>query len=114
MAPPGVRVLSAGLTRTTVNAEVVRALAEINLDASRQRSKTIEDLAGEKIDEVFVLCEEALLPSARRFPEAAIRLWSMPDPVAQPDPSLVPPAVRRARDELAERLREFWGDGRCR
>ena len=47
-----------------MNAEVLRALSEIGLDASAQASKSLDDLNGEEVDEVFVLAEEAGRPAA--------------------------------------------------
>ena len=115
MAPAGVRILSAGLTATVVNTEVLRALAEVGIDASAQRSKAIQELACEPVDDVIVLCEEACPPVSRLFPRAAVHLWLFPDPIAMKDEHAVGTAVRRVRDDLAERLKEFLsGRVRCR
>jgi len=100
MAPEDVRVLSAGLIRTVVNTEVLQALEEIGLDASAQRSKTLQEIAQEKIDDVVVLAEEALKPAQIAFPNAKIVLRHVSDPVATRDPRRLPAEVRRTRDEI--------------
>ena len=115
MSPAGVRILSAGLTASVVNTEVLRALAEVGIDASAQRSKAIQELACEPVDDVIVLCEEVCPPVSRLFPRAAVHLWPFPDPIAMKDEHAVGTAVRRVRDDLAERLKEFLsGRVRCR
>ena len=110
LAPSHVEILSAGLTRSVVNAEVIRALAEIGLDAASQTSKSLDELVCDDVDDVFVLCEEAQEPAARRFPHALHHFWPMLDPVASPDPRVIPTEVRRTRDELRERLKA-WFEG---
>jgi len=107
-----VRVLSAGLTRTMVNAEVLSALSEIGLDASRQSSKTLEDVRSDVVDEVIVLAEDAWTAAARQFPNAVHHFWPMDDPIGIPDPGLIPAAVRSTRDELQARLQTWFQGGK--
>lgn len=114
LAPRGTRILSGGLVPSTVNEEVLAALREIGIDASKQRSKTIAELSAEPVDEVFLLCPEARGPVARLFPRALRHPWSMEDPVAQKDARRVPGAVRSARDELARRLKSWFEENPCR
>ena len=110
MAPSPMRILSAGLTRSVVNSEVIRALAEIGLDAGRQTSKSLDELSCDKVDDVFVLAEEAWVPAARRFPNAVHHFWPMSDPIASSDPEVIPTEVRRIRNDLGTRLRA-WFEG---
>jgi arsenate reductase len=114
LAPPDTRILSGGLVPSTVNGEVLAALREIGIDASAQRSKAIAELSAEPVDEVFLLCPEAGAPAARLFPDAVHHDWPMEDPIALQDPAGVPGAVRRARDELAGRLKSWFEEIRCR
>lgn len=100
MAPEGMRVLSAGITKTMVNAEVLKALEEIGLDASAQHSKTLEEVAREEVDDVVVLAKEALDPARLAFPEARHLLCHLPDPVATEDPQRLPVEVRLTRDRI--------------
>lgn len=110
LAPAGMRILSAGLERTIVNAEVSCALREVGVDPSAQYSKSMAEVAGEPVDEVIVLSERALQEARRCFPRALLRTWFMDDPVAAPDPAGHPAAVRSIRDALKRRLRA-WLDG---
>ncbi len=101
MIPEGVRVLSAGLTKTVVNTEVLQALKEVGLDASAQRSKTLEEVAQEgDIDDVVVLAKEAMDPARLAFPDAHHILCHLPDPIATKDPERLPVEVRLARDRI--------------
>ena len=100
MVPEGVRVLSAGLTKTVVNTEILKALEEIGLDASAQRSKTLEEVSREEVDDVVVLAREALDPARLAFPDARHLLCHLPDPIATKDPQRLPVEVRLARDRI--------------
>ncbi|MEK7838666.1 MAG: arsenate reductase ArsC [candidate division NC10 bacterium] len=100
MVPEGVRVLSAGLTKTVVNTEILKALEEIGLDASAQRSKTLEEVSREEVDDVVVLAKEALDPARLAFPDARHLLCHIPDPIATQDPQRLPVEVRLARDRI--------------
>ena len=100
MVPEGVRVLSAGLTKTVVNTEILKALEEIGLDASAQRSKTLEEVSREEVDDVVVLAREALDPARLAFPDARHILCHLPDPIATKDPQRLPVEVRLARDRI--------------
>jgi arsenate reductase len=102
--PPDFRFMSAGVERTVVNAEVVASLREIGIDASGHRSKSLEDVAAERFDDVIVLAEDAAEPAAGRFPHARLHRWFMSDPIQAKPPERVPAAVRAARDALAERV----------
>jgi arsenate reductase len=110
LAPSHVRILSAGLTRSVVNTEVIRALAEIGLGADGQTSKSLDELSCDGVDDVFVLAEEAWVPAARRFPNALHHYWPMSDPIGSSDPAVIPGEVRRTRDELRTRLKA-WFEG---
>lgn len=100
-----VRVQSAGSAPTRVHPEALAVLAEVGIDASRQRSKPIAaiDLAG--VDVVIALCAEEACPV---IPGGARRVsWAMPDPDA-PAGSMSDAALRerfrQARDAIAARI----------
>lgn len=115
MAPAGLRVLSAGVTKSVVNEEVVRALKEIGLEAGGHTSKSLAEVAAEPVDEVISLAAEAGAPARATFPGATHHAWPMPDPIATSDPAAVPAAVRRTRDDLAGRLKAYLSaSGSCR
>ena len=50
---------SAGIEATQVNPYVVKAMAEIGIDISNQRSKSIEEFHGETFDYVVTVCDHA-------------------------------------------------------
>jgi arsenate reductase len=80
MAPPGVRVCSAGSQPSRVNPHALRVLSEIGLDASDQASKGVSDVPLDLIDTVITLCAEEVCPT---LPRPVIRqAWGLPDPAA--------------------------------
>lgn len=73
-----VRVQSAGSEPSRVNPYAIRALAEVGIDASAQRSKSVSTIDPRSVDLVITLCAEESCPV---FLGPAPRLdWSMPDP----------------------------------
>jgi arsenate reductase len=54
-----VEAWSAGLERHGLNPNAVRVMAEIGIDISGHRSKTVADLAGLKFDYVVTVCDHA-------------------------------------------------------
>ncbi len=107
-AASSLRILSAGLKRTVVNEEVVKALAEIGIDASRQFSKSLQDISAEPVDHIVVLAEAALDATRQVFPQARIHYLPMSDPVRSSDhPERIRDAVRRSRDILGASVRHW-------
>ena len=53
-------VFSAGATPTRVNPFAVQVMAEIGIDISIQRSKSIEEFRGKDIDLVVSVCESSI------------------------------------------------------
>jgi arsenate reductase len=102
LAPAHVRVMSAGSQPTRVRPEAVAVLAEIGIDASGQRSKSVAEIDPATVDTVITLCGEEECPV---FLGAAERLhWGLPDPAgAGLD------AFRAVRDELRRRLTVVFG-----
>jgi arsenate reductase len=74
---------------------------ELGLDISSQRSKSVDDLAGERFDVVVTTCDEAK-EACPFFPGARETLhWDLPDPAAVPgDETTRLEAFREVRDEL--------------
>lgn len=102
-------VYSAGTHPSSVRTEAIEALREIGIDISGNRSKSVDEFAGAKIDFVLTVCDDAH-ENCPYFP-AMTRLFHR----AFPDPAKVSgeyevrlEAFRRIRDEIAEYLkREF-------
>lgn len=99
------RIQSAGSHPSRVNPYAIQVMAEIGLDLSLQRSKSVDDIDPSTVDLVVTLCAEEVCPV---FLGKAERLhWPLPDP-ASSDPTLSPAEMlarfRTTRDELRLRL----------
>jgi len=81
---------SAGIETGALNPLVVKAMAEVGVDISRQYAKTAQSVidAGRKFDTVITVCDETAAERCPLFPgrgtnPAAERLhWGFPDPSA--------------------------------
>lgn len=98
---------SAGTIQTELRPEAVEVMREIGIDISAQRSKAIDQLAGQSFDRLVTVCDEArescpTLPGVREQQH-----WQIADPsaVANEEQRRIG-AFRRARDELAARVRD--------
>ena len=103
LAPASVVVSSAGSQPSRLNPLAVQALAEIGLDISGHRSKSVNDLPPEGVDTVITLCAEEVCPV---WLGRATRLhWGLPDPAhaGATEPERLQ-AFREVRDELVRRL----------
>ena len=93
---------SAGVTPTAVNPYAVRAMAEIDIDISTHRSKSIEEFRGRTFDYVVTVCDHAkeVCPF---FPGETILHQSFTDPeefYGEDDEIL--DGVRQVRDEIED------------
>jgi thioredoxin type arsenate reductase len=81
-AGSGVEVFSAGTEATRVNPLSIRALADMNIDISGQRSKHLDEFRGQTFDYVITVCDRAR-ESCPLFPGDPVQIhWSFPDPAA--------------------------------
>lgn len=98
-----VRVQSAGSKPSTVNPFAIRTMADIGIDITGQRSKSVLAIDPGSVDLVVTLCADEVCPvflgKARRVH------WPLPDPAmtAGSTDDLVTP-FREVRDEIARRL----------
>jgi arsenate reductase (thioredoxin) len=97
---------SAGTEQTHIRPLAIRAMAEIDIDITGQRSKTLHEYLDQPFDYVITVCDQAA-ESCPMFPGPAHRLhWSLPDPSkATGDEAAQLDAYRRVRDDLAARIR---------
>jgi arsenate reductase len=99
-------VFSAGSNPTRVHPFAKRVLQDEGIDASRQRSKSVDEFVSQHFDYVITLCAEEVCPT---FPNAATQLhWELPDPAAvegSTDEQLE--AFQHTLSELKERLTRF-------
>lgn len=108
LAPPGVKVSSAGSAPSRLNPLAVRAMAELGLDITSQHSKSVDDIPPGDVDVVVTLCAEEVCPA---FLGRAMRVhWGLPDPAGAPgDEAAQLQAFREVRDELKRRLARVFG-----
>ncbi len=103
LAPAGVKVSSAGSAPSKLNPLAVKALAEIGIDISGQRSKHVDEIPPDDVSVVITLCAEEVCPV---FLGKAVRVhWGLPDPAAVTGSDAERlEAFRKVRDELRRRL----------
>lgn len=103
-------VFSAGTLETYVRPQAIEAMREIGIDISGHRSKSQEVFAGQHFDYVITVCDNAR-EHCPIFPGKAERIhWSIDDPAfAGSNDAERMDAFRRARDELANRLKAYFG-----
>ena len=100
-------VFSAGIEAGSLRPEAVAAMKEIGVDISTQRSKSVDEYAGQPFDVVVTTCDEAreacpLFAGAQRMLH-----WSVPDPAGvDGDPGRRAVAFRAARDMLRQKIQE--------
>ena len=73
-------VFSAGTRPTHVRPEAIEAMAEIGIDISSHRSKSVDEFVGQDLDYVITVCSNAK-ETCPVFPGATKRLhWPFDDP----------------------------------
>ena len=96
---------SAGTEATAVRPLATRAMAEVGIDISGQRSKTVEEYLRQPFDFVITVCDQAA-EACPVFPGAGKRLhWSLRDPsraTGSEDEQL--DVYRQVRDAIRERI----------
>ncbi len=100
-----VQAFSAGVRPSQVNLRAIQVMAELGIDISHHRSKSVDDLAGEKFDLVITLCDEAQ-QECPLFPgETEVIHVGFPDPArATGSEEEIMAAFRRVRDDLRKKL----------
>jgi thioredoxin type arsenate reductase len=106
IAPPDIKICSAGSRPAKVRPEAIVVLKEIGIDISGNRSKAVSEIPADDVDTVITLCAEEECPV---FLGKAQRLhWGLPDPAAASDSQEETlEAFRNVRDELLQRIRAF-------
>lgn len=106
IAPPGLRVLSAGSQPWRVHPVAVRVLGEIGLDVSSARSKGTDEIPIADADLVVTLCAEEVCPVV---PPSVRRLhWPLLDPTTGWGEEDLLRRFRATRDDLRERIAELF------
>jgi len=105
-------VFSAGTKPTCVRPEAITVMRELGIDITGQRSKSLDEFAGQQFDYVVTVCDNAA-QNCPIFPAETQRIhWSIEDPAPATGTEGQRLAVfRRIRDELRERLRGLVQSG---
>ena len=103
-----IEVHSAGTEPKGINPLTLRVLAEIGIDASWARSKSVTEYLGQPFDYVVTVCDQAR-ESCPVFPGAIRSLhWDFEDPAAAGGTEAERLTVfRRVRDEIRDRIDGF-------
>ena len=98
-------VHSAGTEATTVRPLAIRAMHELGIDISQQRSKTLDPYVDQRFDHVITVCDDAN-ETCPVFTNATHRShWSLPDPSKATGTEAEQLAVyRQVRDDLRARI----------
>jgi len=101
---------SAGTEATRVNPLAIRVLAELGLDISGHRSKTLDEFVGESFDYVITLCGDAngKCPLFFGGVERIHRGFDDPSRLKGSEAEVLP-EYRRVRDEIKAWAMNFFG-----
>ena len=101
-------VFSAGTNPKPVRPEVIAVMCEIGIDIAAQRSKHVDEFAGQSFDFVLTVCDNAK-ETCPTFPAATRMLHrDFPDPAALDAPELERLTLfRRVRDDIRSYLGSF-------
>lgn len=99
MAEGKLEVFSAGTRPVGLNPQAVAAMAELGIDISGYRSKSVDEFRGQQFDYVITVCDRAR-ETCPVFPGRAQQFHQdFEDPAAAPADQQVA-AFRRVRDEI--------------
>jgi arsenate reductase len=100
-----VQAWSAGVRPSRVNPRAVQVMAELGIDISHHRSKSVDDLAGEQFDLVVTVCDQAQ-EQCPLFPgETEVIHVGFPDPgKATGSEGEIMATFRQVRDAMREQL----------
>jgi arsenate reductase (thioredoxin) len=101
-------VYSAGTRASIVRPEAIKVLAEIGIDISQNRSKSVEEFIDKDIDYVLTVCDNAK-ETCPYFPaQTKVIHHSFDDPpaIGEADEETTLKVFRRVRDEIELYLRQ--------
>lgn len=101
-------VESAGTIASFVRPQAIAVMAELGIDISTHRSKSLDEFLLEPFDHVITVCDNAS-QNCPIFPGKANRIhWSFDDPAeAQGSDEEQIQLFRRVRDEISAKFDEF-------
>lgn len=105
-------VQSAGIEAHGLNPRAVKAMAEVGIDISNQKSKVIDPEYLNHADLVVTLCSDADQRCPMTPPHVKRVHWGFDDPAkADGSEEEVMQAFRRVRDEIGARIKRFAETG---
>lgn len=101
-------IFSAGTKPSFLRAEAIAVMAEIGIDISGQRSKSVDEFMGRPFRFVITVCDNAR-ESCPIFPAETERIhWGFEDPAAVEGTLMEREAAfRRIRDQIAQRVERY-------
>ena len=105
------KAFSAGTESAFVHPRAIAVMAEIGIDISRHRSKSLVEFGGETFDYVITLCGSAKENCPLFFGGVERIHIGFDDPASMTgSDEEIMAAFRRVRDEIRHRLLEFFAD----
>jgi len=109
LAPDNFEVKSAGIDPGALNPLAVKVMAEVGIDISKNKTKSVDALfaGGEKFDIVITVCDPAAM-ACPVFPGSRVLNWSFEDPskvTGTEDEKLE--KVRIIRDGIRSKIMEW-------
>jgi arsenate reductase (thioredoxin) len=100
-----VQAFSAGVRPSRVNPRAIQVMAELGIDISHHRSKSVDELAGKQFDLVITVCDNAA-QQCPMFPgNTEVLHMGFPDPAkATGTEEEILTVFRRVRDDLRGQL----------
>ncbi|MCM8765830.1 MAG: arsenate reductase ArsC [Candidatus Omnitrophica bacterium] len=108
MAGDRFEVFSAGVKPTQVNPLAIKVMAEVGIDISKHRSKSVSEFIGQNFDYVITVCDNAK-QTCPVFPGKYEKIhWSLEDPAqAQGTEEEKLAVFMKVRDKILENIIAF-------
>ena len=102
-------VESAGVEPSSVRPEAIEAMAEIGIDISKHRSKSVDEFIGKDFDFIITVCDNAK-ETCPVFPGKAVHIhrnFEDPPAAGTTDAATALAKFREVRDEILKYLKQF-------
>lgn len=100
-----VKAFSAGIRASRVNPRAIQVMAELGIDISQQRSKSVDELSGEQFDLVITVCDQAQQACPIFSGDTEVRHVGFADPAqATGTEAEILSVFRQVRDDLRKQL----------
>ncbi len=107
---PSWEIRSAGTNPVGVNKRAIQVMAEVGIDISANRSKSVEEFLGNSFDYIITVCDNAK-EACPSFPGKGQYIhWSIKDPDCSAAGLGSLDNFRKTRDEIEARIKDFLGE----